>query len=796
MNDHSLCAKDIDEKSTGFCHTYEHAESKTYIDHILVSQNFDIPVQKCTILSRYGENMSDHLAVSITLDCEASSTHIPNMRQISFTPKFWTCKENIDEYNSILERDVKLVLSKLTNANLEERLSAIISLLCNSSNEASASLKVYIRKKDGPRWWTPELSALHNKQKALFKHKHVSYIMESRHKIAKREYKRVIRISKKQYQNKNYVNFEKLKYEDPKRFWKNLKSQKNSVPYAINGLRREIDISNGFKDHFENFSTEKNDYTNNDYNIKVKEHHKKITSAHGTLEPIKINLTHLDEAIRSLKTGKTCGPDDIYAEMLANCNNAELLTFISQFYSDVLTSGTIPQILGDARMIPLVKNTKKGYADPNNYRPISLISILAKVLELIFLQLCPFLKDSSKLQHGFEKNDSTTHAAYTVRSTIDHYVRSGHRLYACTLDAVKAFDLVSWVGLFSKLIEKLPPLLWMALYNYYKVSAFFISYGGVNSSAGKISCGVKQGGILSPYLYSFFLNDLLLSTAKSPFGTMIGDVYTGVVCYADDIFLLSRTAYGMQQMINFAYEYGKEWKITFNPNPGKSDIICFNSLKNTSNPCFFLGNDEIKMTSKLTHLGFIWDSSCKTLLLSHAQAKVDNFVAQSKHFIARGIGKTHPNTIATIIKAQLFPLLYGMELGIFSKFQLATWQAAIQSAIKKMYRCSPHCLNKLFDSVGISSLVDYLDFRRSILENLIYNNPYTQSILFYQMENVSNTLCTSMEAMRGEKRYMVPYSPGEDGITDTLKTLIANWNSFQAQKQFRDILHGKIPQGA
>lgn len=202
------------------------------------------------------------------------------------------------------------------------------------------------------------------------------------------------------------------------------------------------------------------------------------------------------------------------------------------------------------------------------------------------------------------------------------------------------------------------------------------------------------------------------------------------------------------------------------------------------------------MTSKLTHLGFIWDSSCKTLLLSHAQAKVDNFVAQSKHFIARGIGKTHPNTIATIIKAQLFPLLYGMELGIFSKFQLATWQAAIQSAIKKMYRCSPHCLNKLFDSVGISSLVDYLDFRRSILENLIYNNPYTQSILFYQMENVSNTLCTSMEAMRGEKRYMVPYSPGEDGITDTLKTLIANWNSFQAQKQFRDILHGKIPQGA
>ena len=370
--------------------------------------------------------------------------------------------------------------------------------------------------------------------------------------------------------------------------------------------------------------------------------------------------------------------------MLTNCMNNELLILISQFYSDVFNTGKIPQVLANARMIPLVKNTQKRYTDPNNYRPISLVSIFAKVFELIILQLCPFLKDSSMLQHGFKRNDSTHHAAYTVRTTIDHYVKSGHEVYACTLDAVKAFDLVSWVGLFSKLINHLLPLIWLALYNYYTLSSFVISYDGVNSSTGTISCGVKQGGILSPYLYAIFLNDLLTSIQQSHFGTWIGNVFTGVVCYADDIFLLSRTAHGMQEMINFAYRYGQEWKITFNPNPGKSDIICFNATKKASCPRFFLGNDEIKMTTKLTHLGFLWDSEAKTLLWSHAEEKIATFVAQSGRLTSHGFQKVHPDTIADIIKTKLFPLLYGMELGTYNKKDLSKWHGRINSAVSML----------------------------------------------------------------------------------------------------------------
>jgi hypothetical protein len=61
------------------------------------------------------------------------------------------------------------------------------------------------------------------------------------------------------------------------------------------------------------------------------------------------------------------------------------------------------------------------------------------------------------------------------------------------------------------------------------------------------------------------------------------------------------------------------------------------------------------------------------------------------------------------------------------------------------------------------------------------------------MRNATNNICTSDDAMFGIKRKMSKYIPGENGITDSLQTLLANWSEFKSQKQFRDILHYKLP---
>ena len=320
------------------------------------------------------------------------------------------------------------------------------------------------------------------------------------------------------------------------------------------------------------------------------------------------------------------------------------------------------------------------------------------------------------------------------------------------------------------------------------VSSFVIFYDGVTSSSASISCGVKQGGILSPYLFSFFINDLLVDIEKSPFGALIGEVFTGVVSYADDIFLLSKSPSGMQSMIDMAFDFGVKWKIKFNPDPGKSDIICFNS-GSLKLPRFFLGSDEIFLTTQLTHLGFLWDTVDKTLLLSHGQARVKKFIAQCYNFVNRGIQKCHPHTIATVIKVQLFPLLYGMEIGCYSDSQLAIWNRMLNSSIKGLFRCSKYCSNLLLECLDLSNLIEYLDFKRSILEHMIFSNPYTRSILSVRLITKSNSLCTSSEAMLGVKRRKALVLSGENGFIDSLRSLIFDWNNFQSQKQFRDLLH-------
>ena len=237
----------------------------------------------------------------------------------------------------------------------------------------------------------------------------------------------------------------------------------------------------------------------------MKQHHASILSDKTSFAQIDISDGHLDAAIEGLKTGKSCGSDGIYAEMLKSCENKQLREFILNFYDTILKTGDIPGKMSEAKIIPLVKDRKKGYDNPNNYRPISLISIFSKIFDLLILQLCPFLRESSTLQHGFKKNGSTMHAAYAVRATIDHYASEDQKLYACTLDAEKAFDVVTWYGLFYKLMDRLPPLLWLALHNYYITSSFIISYNDVISLSSSISRGVKQVGVLSPHLFSFLL---------------------------------------------------------------------------------------------------------------------------------------------------------------------------------------------------------------------------------------------------------------------------------------------------
>jgi hypothetical protein len=100
-----------------------------------------------------------------------------------------------------------------------------------------------------------------------------------------------------------------------------------------------------------------------------------------------------------------------------------------------------------------------------------------------------------------------------------------------SLDLSKAFDRLWRDGLFYKLHNKIAEALWRSLYVYYKESFGMVKMGDDISSMFKIEEGVKQGGIMSPYLFYFFLNELINECEESKFGAKIGKKNIPLVGY-------------------------------------------------------------------------------------------------------------------------------------------------------------------------------------------------------------------------------------------------------------------------
>jgi len=88
-----------------------------------------------------------------------------------------------------------------------------------------------------------------------------------------------------------------------------------------------------------------------------------------------------------------------------------------------------------------------------------------------------------------------------------------------------------------------------------------------------VKCGVRQGGVLSPYLFAVYIDDLIAQLTQSGHGIYIEQLFVGCVRYADDIALLSASCYGLQKLVDICSSYGISWDIKFNPL--KSQLITF-----------------------------------------------------------------------------------------------------------------------------------------------------------------------------------------------------------------------------
>jgi len=140
---------------------------------------------------------------------------------------------------------------------------------------------------------------------------------------------------------------------------------------------------------------------------------------------------------------------------------------------------------------------------------------------------------------------------YTVRKVIDYFCTNNSTVNICTIDISKAFDQINYNKLFCKLMDRDTPIDFICvLKNWYSKSSVCVKWEDQFSEFVRLNSGVKQGGVLSPYLFAVYIDSLLLKLRKSGLGCHIKSFCFNSCAYADNLVLMSISLDQLQKLIN------------------------------------------------------------------------------------------------------------------------------------------------------------------------------------------------------------------------------------------------------
>ena len=324
-------------------------------------------------------------------------------------------------------------------------------------------------------------------------------------------------------------------------FWNEvnkIKGNSKGVAKVIDGAQG-ADIADVFADKYNtlynsvSYCTAEMDELKRDVNISI------MSDATGSNIGVQQSIS-ADDVVRGvgeMKSGKSDSNHQFYTDHLLH-GPQRLYVLLSMLFTAMLVHGVIPSDISVSTLIPIPKNKKKSLNDSDNYRAIALGSIIGKLLDKIILYKYSDSFITMDHQFGFKKQHSTTQYTFVVSEVINYYNRNGSTVRAVLLDASKAFDRVHYVKLFRLLLQrKLCPLVLRCILNMYTNQKIRVRWGNKVTPDVGISNGVKQGGVLSPVLFTVYLDELLHRMSNSRLGCYIGNIFCGTLAYADDVII-------------------------------------------------------------------------------------------------------------------------------------------------------------------------------------------------------------------------------------------------------------------
>lgn len=646
-----------------FC-TRETATTRSLIDHVLTN----LP-EANVHLATVDSSLSDHKQIYV----EIKKTRPPKLKKTQYNATDYK-----KLYNYMQEEQLEF-----TNYNdLEEYILSSI----NKSKEVKTKIE-NLPKKD---WINKEIINLINQKNKLW-----NELKIEQDNLQKREEYYNLRNKVRQIIKKTKETFYLNKFDglkgNPKKLWSLIntlsinKAKISRAPPVLKLSTGEVSDPKQICEVFNDFFSSIGSKLANE--ILPKYHLTSVFSMPSFNHNSKLDKftpCTKDEVVKiiaDLNVHSSSGIDEVTTKQI-KCIGGLMANNFSNCFNKLLSEGYFPASLKLAKVSPIHKSGST--SDPNNYRPISVLPVMSKVLErLLFTRLDDYLSSSgffSEFQYGFRPNSNTLAATLDLITDIKTNIDNKKIALGVFIDLKKAFDTVSH-NLLLKKLEKLgisgSALIMLKSYlsDRYQITRIHDN----QSSAKPITCGVPQGSILGPLLFLIYINNITETK-----------VHGRLTLYADDTCLfyfgnsLDEIINKAQEDLNTIYNWFQYNLLTINASKTCYCIFKPKNKKIINNFELYINGEPISEKKEEKYLGLRIDNHLMwTSQIDYVRAKLTSFLGIIRHNVNCFPRKVRYILYNSFVKSHL---IYLVELwGTASNSKLKCLQILQNKIIKCLF---------------------------------------------------------------------------------------------------------------
>ncbi|XP_050297638.1 probable RNA-directed DNA polymerase from transposon BS isoform X1 [Anthonomus grandis grandis] len=595
------------------------SQSRTIIDHVICTTN---KKNECDI-SVEDTSLSDHRKICLEISA--------NIRK--FKPGIFVQRPvlNIQKFKQKLQ-------DKLIEENIDS-FQNLINVISNCKIKSTINKKIKCRQNND--WITPDLLIL-IKEKELAYKKYKKAPENNNFKLNFTRLKNSLNNKIKALKNAYFKNKWAQAAQNTRKQWdtinlflNNNSTKSNINQIEINGLLENDDkkIADSLNKYFtEVGATIIEDMRTDTKNI-LKQDFKEIKCDNSIFfEPTDSN--EISNIILSLKRNAAPGHDKITILDLTNIKEY-ILNILVILINNAFNIGEFPPDLKISKVCPIHKYGPK--TQLNNYRPISIISVFSKIIETVIKRrMMSFIEkyiSYDLYQYGFLKNSSTLSATIDLLNYVSANLDQGKIVIAVFVDLRKAFDVVNHDILLNKLEEMGFRGSALSLIGSYLLNRR--QYVHVNNKESNIltfNCGVPQGSVLGPLLYSLYVLSLWVAGLDAQYYTFADDT---VLLYSDN------DCDRLVNRVNDDLTKYSQWLLQNNLkiNLDKTKYILFKQKNKTINQVrICLNGATLENVNNIKYLGLTLDENLNwNAHIDYLKSKIILFTGafyKCKHFLS------------------------------------------------------------------------------------------------------------------------------------------------------------------